>query len=165
MRTLRTSMRAVLLAAGLLATPGAVWASSHREAPSISEDPVADNTDLYAFVDPIDASKVTIIATWIPFETPAGGPVFYKFGDEVRYDLDVDNDGDGVEDIVYQFTFTTQVGNPASSQYATGQITAPADADLNVQQTFRVFKQQKKLRKGSFVLGEGLATPPVNVGP
>src|SRR6266446_5361140 len=76
--------------------------SSHREAPEISKDPVADNTDLYAFVDPNDASKVTIIANYIPLEEPAGGPNFFQFGDDVLYEIKIDNDGDAVEDVTDQ---------------------------------------------------------------
>jgi len=68
--------------------------SSHREAPEISKDPVADNTDLYAFVDPVDPTKVTILANYIPLEDPAGGPNFYQFGDDVLYEIKIDNDGD-----------------------------------------------------------------------
>ncbi|TMQ62047.1 MAG: DUF4331 domain-containing protein, partial [Candidatus Eisenbacteria bacterium] len=60
--------------------------SSHREAPEISKDPVADNTDVYAFVDPVDPTKVTLIANYIPFEEPAGGPNFFQFGDDVLYE-------------------------------------------------------------------------------
>ena len=66
---------------------GNLRASSHREAPLISEDPVADNTDVYAFVSPDKPDTVTIVANWIPLEEPAGGPNFYKFGDEVLYEL------------------------------------------------------------------------------
>src|SRR5256886_11364817 len=73
--------------------------SSHREAPTISKDPVADNTDLYAFVDPVDTSKVTILSNFIPLEEPAGGPNFFQFGDDVLYEILIDNNGDGVEDV------------------------------------------------------------------
>src|SRR5256885_8698664 len=69
--------------------------SSHREAPAISKDPVADSTDLYAFVDPADTSKVMLLANFIPLEGPAGGPNFFQFGDEVLYEILIDNDGDG----------------------------------------------------------------------
>src|SRR5256712_14193743 len=88
--------------------------SSHREAPEISKDHVADNTDLYAFVDPNDASKVTIIANYIPLEEPAGGPNFFQFGDDVLYELKIDNDGDAIEDVTYQFRFRTILGNPTT---------------------------------------------------
>lgn len=90
-----------LLMAGLLPSS----ASSHREAPLISEDPVADDTDVYAFVSPDKPDTVTIIGNWIPLEEPAGGPNFYKFGQDVRYQFKIDNNADGVEDKVIQVTF------------------------------------------------------------
>ena len=67
--------------------------SSHREAPEISKDPVADSTDLYAFVSPDRPSTVTLIANYIPLESPAGGPNFYEFGNDVLYEIHIDNDG------------------------------------------------------------------------
>src|SRR3954471_21745321 len=85
--------------------------SSHREAPEISKDPVADSTDLYAFVSPDKPDAVTIIANYVPLESPAGGPNFYEFGDDVVYEINIDNNGDGKPDIIYQFTFTNQVTN------------------------------------------------------
>lgn len=78
---------------------GLAHGSSHREAPAISTDPNADNIDLYAFVSPDRPSTVTIISNFIPFEDPAGGPNFHRFGDDVRYVVYIDNDGDAVEDI------------------------------------------------------------------
>jgi hypothetical protein len=86
--------------------------SSHREAPEISQDPVADNTDVYAFRSPDNPNTVTIVANYLPGQAPAGGPNFYEFGNDVLYSIYIDNDGDGEEDIVYSFEFTTQVGNP-----------------------------------------------------
>src|SRR5215212_10475062 len=83
-------------------------ASSHREAPLIVGDPLADNTDVYAFRS-TEAGRegfVTLIANYIPFEEPSGGPHFYKFDDNVLYEIKVDNTGDGVEDVAYQFRFT-----------------------------------------------------------
>jgi Domain of unknown function (DUF4331) len=68
--------------------------SSHREAPEISKDPVADSTDLYAFVSPDRPGTVTIIANYIPLEAPDGGPNFYEFGHDVLYAINIDNDGD-----------------------------------------------------------------------
>src|SRR5438045_254504 len=85
--------------------------SSHREAPEISKDPVADNTDVYAFVSPDKPDTVTLIANYIPLQGPAGGPNFYEFGDDVSYDIHVDNDGDGVAEITYRFNFTVEVLN------------------------------------------------------
>ena len=98
--------------------------SSHREAPEISRDPVADSTDTYAFVSPDRPDTVTLIANYIPLEDPAGGPNFFEFGDDVQYLINVDNDGDGVADVIFEFRFTTEVGNPNTFLYNTGQITA-----------------------------------------
>ena len=118
---------ALFLAAGLAATllllvygagPHAAKASSHSEAPLISQDPRADNTDLYAFVSPEDTSKVTIIANYIPLEAPASGPNFYSFDDSVLYEIKVDNNGDGKDDIGYQFRFHTATVDPNTFLYA-----------------------------------------------
>ena len=81
-------------------------ASSHREAPLISNDPLADNTDLYAFRSPCDSSKVVLIADYIPFELPNGGPNYYNFGENIRYEIHVDNNtATKGDDIIYRFTF------------------------------------------------------------
>ena len=91
--------------------------SSHREAPEISKDPVADSTDLYAFVSPDNPNTVTLIANYVPLQQPAGGPNFYEFGDDVLYEILVDNDGDADMDVVYQFRFTTAVRNSDTFLY------------------------------------------------
>src|SRR5579862_1871022 len=96
--------------------------SSHREAPEISQDPVADSTDLYAFVSPDRPNSVTLIANYIPLQEPAGGPNFYSFGDDVRYEIHIDNDGDGEPDITYRFDFTSRIVNPDTFLYNTGPI-------------------------------------------
>jgi hypothetical protein len=137
--------------------------SSHREAPSISQDPVADNTDLYAFVSPDRPDTVTLIANYIPLEGPAGGPNFYEFGHDVLYEIHVDNDGDNGDDVVYQFRFQTTVHNPNTFLYNTGQILSLTSASWNRVQTYSV----TRVREGSApeVLGSGLLCPPVNIGP
>ena len=122
-----------LLLAGLLTGAGA---SSHREAPLIAEDPVADLTDVYAFVSPDKTDTVTLIANVNPFELPAGGPNFHKFGDDVLYQLNVDNDGDAVADLQYQFKFRTTTSNPNTFLYNTNQVTSLNDPDLNVKQVY-----------------------------
>src|SRR3989442_1383731 len=114
--------------------------SSHREAPTISKDPVADNTDLYAFVDPVDTSKVTILSNFIPLEEPAGGPNFFQFGDDVLYEILIDNNGDGVEDVTYQFRFKTTTQNPATFLYNTGPIGSLTDPNWNMRQLYSVTK-------------------------
>ena len=93
--------------------------SSHREAPEISKDPVADNTDVYAFVSPDQPDTVTLITNFIPLQDPPGGPNFFEFGDDVLYSIYIDNDGDGVPEISYKFEFTT------SSEILTRSSTTP----------------------------------------
>jgi hypothetical protein len=142
--------------------PQASQASSHREAPLISQDPTADNTDLYAFVSPDRPHSVTIIANYIPLQQPAGGPNFASFGDDVRYELKVDNTGDGAEDITYRFRFDTETRNPNTFLYNTGPIESLEDTDWNRPQTYSV----RRIKNGAAtVLGTGLTTPPVHVGP
>ena len=93
---IRVRLSAVLFATVALVAGGASGtASSHREAPLISQDPLADNTDVYAFVSPASPDKVTLIANFIPLELPASGPNFWKFDDNVLYEIMVDNDADG----------------------------------------------------------------------
>jgi hypothetical protein len=137
-------------------------ASSHREAPLISQDPVADNTDTYAFVSPDKPSTVTLVGNWIPLEEPAGGPNFNKFGDDVKYTINVDNDGDAVDDIVYELRFHTAVQNPDTFLYNTGPITSLSDPDFNIRQLYSVARVEHGNRT---VLASGLATPPANIGP
>ncbi len=150
---------AAALAAGLVIPIGG---SSHREAPLISEDPLADNTDVYAFVSPDAPDTVTLIANWIPFEEPAGGPNFYKFGDDVKYEINIDNNGNAIDNIVYEFRFKTEVVNPNTFLYNTGPITSLEDPNFNIRQTYKVTRTQRGVRT---VLGSGLATPPVKIGP
>jgi hypothetical protein len=132
--------------------------SSHREAPEISKDPVADSTDVYAFVSPDKPSTVTLIANYIPLQSPAGGPNFYEFGDDVLYEIHIDNNGDGQADISYQFSFSTTVRNPDTFLYNTGPIESLGSAAWNRVQTYSV-----SVNGGS--LGSGLACPPCNIGP
>ena len=137
-------------------------ASSHREAPLISADPQADNTDVYAFVSPDAPDTVTLIASFLPFEDPSGGPNFYKFGDNVVYEIKIDNNGDGVEDISYQFRFTSQTVNPNTFLYATGPIKALDDPNRNLYQTYTV----TRVENGRAVSTAGpMRTMYDNVGP
>jgi len=137
------------------------FASSHREAPLISSDPLADNTDVYAFVSPDAPQTVTLIANWIPLEAPGGGPNFYKFGDDVLYRINIDNDGDAKDDIVYEFRFKTHTQNTSTFLYNTGPIASLDDPNFNVRQSYSVTRID---RHGRHVLGRDLPTPPVNVG-
>jgi Domain of unknown function (DUF4331) len=111
-------------------------ASSHREAPLIAGDPRADNTDLYAFVSPDAPDTVTMIANWIPFEEPNGGPNFYPWADDTRYNIKIDNDGDALPDLTYTWVFDTVIRNPATFLYNTGPVSTITDPDLNYYQTY-----------------------------
>jgi Domain of unknown function (DUF4331) len=136
--------------------------SSHREAPGISSDPVADNTDTYAFVSPDDPTKVTIITNYIPLQSPPGGPNFFEFGDDVLYSIHIDNDGDQRPEITYNFRFTTSLRNPNTFLYNTGPISSLDDKNWNKRQHYSVHKVNGA---GSTVIGSKLACPPCNVGP
>ncbi|MEV5661586.1 DUF4331 domain-containing protein [Streptomyces flaveolus] len=128
-----------LAAAGVTALePGAASASSHREAPLISGTPRYDNTDLYAFVSPDRPDTTTVVANWIPFEEPAGGPNFFTFAEDAQYDLNIDNDGDAQGDLVFRYTFTTHTKNDRSFLYNTGPVTSLDDPDLNITQTYDI---------------------------
>jgi hypothetical protein len=136
--------------------------SSHREAPEISKDPVADSTDVYAFVSPDKPDTITLIANYIPLQGPAGGPNFYEFGDDVLYEIHIDNNGDGRADISYQFRFTTQVLNPNTFLYNTGPIHALNSPNWNRRQTYDVTVHSGS---SSRTIGTRLACPPCNIGP
>jgi len=136
--------------------------SSHREAPAISKDPVADNTDTYAFVSPDDPGSVTIISNYLPLEAPFGGPNFFEFGDDVRYEIHIDNDADGEPEITYEFKFETEVRNPNTFLYNTGPIESIGSANWNRRQFYTVTRVKRGKRT---VLGRHLACPPCNIGP
>lgn len=137
--------------------------SSHREAPEISKDPVADSTDTYAFVSPDQSNTVTLISNYVPLEEPPGGPNFFEFGNDVLYEIKVDNDGDGLAEITYQFRFQTETRNPNTFLYNTGQITSISSANWNRPQFYSVTKVDAN--GNSTVLGTNLACPPCNIGP
>jgi hypothetical protein len=127
-----------LAAAGVSSTlaPGAANASSHREAPLISGQPQYDTTDVYAFVSPDRPDTTTIVANWLPFEEPAGGPNFYRFANDARYDVHIDSDGDAQGDLLYRWTFHDQVRNGDTFLFNTGPVTSLNDPDLNITQTY-----------------------------
>jgi hypothetical protein len=169
-RSLRTSVRtslALLASVALLSTlliPSGALASSHREAPLISRDPTADNTDLYAFRSPDGSNTVTLIANYIPLEEPAGGPNFNAFDDNVLYEIKVDNTGDAVPDVTYQFRFHTTRHNSdlfgPSFLFNDFVINSATDADLLVQQTYQV---TRVTADRAVLLGSG-HVPPTDVG-
>ncbi len=136
--------------------------SSHREAPEISKDPVADSTDLYAFVSPDQPDTVTLIANYIPLQGAAGGPNFYEFGDDVKYDIHIDINGKSEADITYQFRFQTHVADEETFLYNTAPITSLTSSSWNRKQTYKVIRID---HTGEHTLATGLACPPCNIGP
>jgi hypothetical protein len=136
--------------------------SSHREAPEISKDPVADSTDLYAFVSPDNPNMVTLIANYIPLQGPDAGPNFYEFGDDVLYQIYIDNDGDALPEITYQFQFRNELRNNNTFLYNTGQIQSLGDPHWNRRQFYQVTRVDGN---GARVIGNSLPCPPANIGP
>ena len=128
-RTPRRRTATGLIAAGALVATGGlaglgptgVSASSHREAPMICGLPQFDNTDVYAFVSPDKPDTTTLIANWIPFEEPAGGPNFYPLAEDGHYDINIDNNGDAQADIIYRWTLQRR-----STRTGTRSCTTPA---------------------------------------
>ena len=140
---------AMLATGGLLAASGIAGlgpvganASSHREAPLISGAPQYDNTDVYTFVSPDDPDTVTLIANWIPFEEPAGGPNFYPFAKDARYNINVDNDGDAKAETIYTWVFKDRYRSRNTFLYNTGAVTSLRDPDLNFRQTYTLTRWQ-----------------------
>lgn len=152
--------------------PAPAGASSHREAPLISKDPSVDNTDTYAFVSPDAPSTVTLIANWIPFEEPGGGPNFYHFDDNALYNIKIDRDGNGVPDVTYEWTFHTVLKKPDSFLYNNGPITAPNSPTFLYTQYYTVTKFMgdnttlggEHADNGTVLFGNKLMVPD-NIGP
>ncbi|HST84062.1 MAG TPA: DUF4331 domain-containing protein [Kineosporiaceae bacterium] len=147
-----TAVGAVIGAAFAGATPA--QASSHREAPLIAGDPRVDNTDVYAFVSPDAPDSVNLIANWIPFEEPNGGPNFYPFEDGSHYDINIDNNGNALPDIIYRWTFTSVDKRGTDTfLYNNGPVTSLKDKNLLFKQKYTVTRiadgQHKVIAKGT----------------
>src|SRR5687767_2898458 len=138
----RKQTYAAALAAGMTVTGIAALAeaSSHREAPAIGEDQFADNTDVYTFISPENPDNLVVVANYVPLLIPSSGPNFYRFSDDVAYDLRVDNNGDARTDLIYRFLFKTGVQNGDTFLYNTGPISSLDDDNLNVRQSYDVIR-------------------------
>ena len=152
-------LRLLALPALLLGLAGStLFASSHREAPLIANDPLADNTDLYAFRSPDNPNTVTIIACYIPAELPYGGPNYNTFGENIRYEIHVDNDATKPGDeIVYRFTFQRVNEDP----------TTFFNIRLGKQNLKTTYKLERSTDGGATfitVINQGKVPPP-NIGP
>ena len=159
---------ALMAAGGLLTSAGiaglgpvSATASSHREAPLIAGMPQYDNTDLYAFRSPDRKRTVTLAANWIPFEEPAGGPNFYTFATDARYDIHVDNDADAKPDVTFRWTFKDHYRSKDTFLYANGPVTSLNDENLNFYQTYRLVRIKGDKTK---VLVKNRRVAPSNVG-
>jgi hypothetical protein len=164
-QTMRKTTPKILALTGLLASAVAVgvWeskssfveASSHREAPLIANDPLADNTDLYAFRSPDDPNFVTIIANYVPLQLPQGGPNYASFGENIRYEVHVENDGTAGDDITYRFTFSKVNQDP----------TTFFNIRLGQQNLKTSYTCEKSINGGAFtsIVTNGVVPPP-NIG-
>lgn len=139
----------IIAGAACLATLGITVtanASSHREAPAIAEDQYADNTDVYTFISPENPDNLVVVANYVPLLIPSSGPNFYRFSDNVAYDIHFDNNGDAKSDSIYRFIFKTRVMNGDTFLYNTGTVTSVDDPNLNVRQTYDVLRINRKGR-------------------
>jgi hypothetical protein len=152
-----TGVVATALAIGVWdAQKSTVAASSHREAPLIANDPLSDNTDLYAFRSPDDTNTVTIIANYVPLQLPQGGPNYASFGENVRYEIHIENDGTTGDDITYRFTFSKTNQDP----------TTFFNIRLGQQNLKTTYVAEKSINGGAFttIVSSGTVPPP-NIGP
>ncbi len=166
MRKLSLSALGAALVAAAVAVPLSTG-SSHREAPNISLDPAADNTDVYAFVPKDAPDKVALAANWWPNSIPANGPNFFRFDERARYYINIDNTGDGRADIRYLFRFDTDLRSPGSILYSLPGVSSVNNDNLNVLQRYNVFRE--RMRRGRVVsrtrIGRQIPVAPSNVGP
>ena len=150
--------RAFLLLLGLVGNAFIAQASSHREAPLISNDPLADNTDLYAFRSPDNPNTVTIIANYIPGQLAFGGPNYYTFGENIRYEIHIDNDVNTPgDDIIYRFVFTRTNEDPTT--FFNIRLGAQ-----NIKTTYTLTRSTNGGRSFSTLISGGVV-PPNNIGP
>jgi len=150
--------RSLLLFAMVLFCTMDLVGSSHREAPLIANDPLADNTDLYAFRSPDNPNTITVIANYIPAELPYGGPNYYTFGENVRYEIHIDNDvATPGDDIVYRFTFNRVNEDPTTFF----NIRLGAE---NLKTTYTLERSMDGGENFQTIVSEGIVPPP-NIGP
>ncbi len=151
-------LKQTLIAATALCTIGTAQASSHREAPLIANDPLADNTDLYAFKSPTDPNKIIIIASYIPVQLPFGGPNYASFGENIRYEVHIDNNtATPGDDVTYRFTFNKTNQDPSTFfNIRLGQE--------NLKTTYTLERSTNGGMSFTTVITNGIVPPP-NIGP
>lgn len=158
MKTKNSTLIKIIMAALLMINSSIMMASSHREAPLISSDPVADNTDLYAFRSPDNPNFITIIANYIPFELPQGGPNWSSFGENVRYEINIDNDASKAgPEIIYRFTFTKT--NEDGTTFFNIRL-----GKQNLKTTYKLERSVNSGISFTTIVASGIV-PPANIGP
>ncbi len=172
-RVMAIAMALVMVATMLAPVIG--FASSHRDSPFISEDPAADNTDVYAFVstEPGRGDYVTLIANYYPLQEPSGGPNFYRLSDFVTYEINIDVDGDAHADLTYQFKFKTRIVDPGTYLYNTSTILPPPNpadptsqyVNLNQPQSYTLTERGRGAPSSGKTLLENVRTAPNRPGP
>ncbi len=171
---MKTNKSRVILALALaLLLPAGMFASSHREAPITALDHTADITDWYAFVSYDHPDRVTMILNVDPFLQPANGPNYFPFDPNVLYEMKIDNNQDGVEDITFEFRFTTEIHQPDLFTGFVGGIagippitslTGKGAAGLSLAQTYTVTMVKNGIST-CLSCGQVLRAVPSNVGP
>ena len=163
----KLSLVAAVIAAALVAAALSIG-SSHREAPNTANDPTADDTDVYAFKANDAPNSLTVVANWIPFEDPAGGPNFYNFDPKAHYYINVDNTGDGRYDVRYEFTFRTLIRNRNSFAVALPPVRSLSDHNLNVRQVYSITRETYNAKgklTGAKQIARDQPVVPSNIGP
>ncbi len=153
----------LLITAVLIGFRSPVLASSHREAPIISKDTFADNTDTYVFISPENQNNIVFVGSWIPFEAPEGGPNYYEWDDSALYDIYVDNDGDAKPDITYTLSSKVKLANQATFLYNTDTIKSLTDPAWNRKQYITVTETFEG-NPTPVILVANKLTAPVNIG-
>jgi Domain of unknown function (DUF4331) len=171
MKTLK-SMVTLALALFMLA-PASGFASSHREAPITALDRTADVTDWYAFVSYNHPDRVAMILNVDPFLEPANGPNYFPFDPNVLYEMKIDNNQDGVEDVTFQFRFNTEIRQPGLFTGFVGGIagippitslSGPGSKGLSLRQTYTVTMVKNGVST-CLSCDQTLYAVPSNVGP
>jgi hypothetical protein len=153
-----SKLKIITAAAAVAISSVVLMSSSHREAPMIANDPLADNTDLYVFRSPADDDDITIIANYIPGQLPNGGPNYYSFGENVRYEIHIDNNiNTPGDDIIYRFTFHKENQDPTTFfNIRLGKE--------NLKTTYTLERSMDGGKKFTTILDNGIV-PPYNIGP
>ncbi len=160
----KTAWTGAIAALSVIATTSGAWASSHREAPMIAEDPAADNTDLYAWVE---GSNLVIMANYIPLEEPAGGPNFHKFSDDVLYEIHIARGPNSLDDaITYQIQFDSTAFPNVDPADLTKPVGGGKEFFSQLSGSVQTYRVTKRINNGNpTVLVQNAPVAPANIGP